>query len=78
MASSLGLNLLKGHRICIGGTLEYLLCGVPFDVVEAVGWWSSDAFALHLHKHAMIMVPYLQRSPVLKAFTRYTMPPAQH
>jgi hypothetical protein len=77
IATSLGLDSLKGHGIRIGGTLEYLLRGVPFDVVKSMGRWSSDAFTLYLQKHAVIMAPYLQGSPILEPFTRYTMPPVR-
>ncbi|KAG2066147.1 hypothetical protein BDR04DRAFT_1130127 [Suillus decipiens] len=49
---------------------------VPFDVVKSIGRWSSELFNGYLHKHALILAPYLQESPVLEAFTRYTMPPA--
>ncbi|KAG2153402.1 hypothetical protein DEU56DRAFT_720955, partial [Suillus clintonianus] len=37
----LGVGVLKGHGIRIGGTLEYLLRGVPFDTVKVMGRWSS-------------------------------------
>lgn len=50
-------GILKGHGLRIGGTLEYLLRGIPFDVVK------------------FILAPYLQDSPALEPFTRYTMPP---
>jgi hypothetical protein len=75
VAAELGLESLKGHGVHIGSTLEYLLHGLPFDVVKSIGHWSSDAFTLYLRKHAVIMAPYLQGSPVLEAFTHYTMPP---
>jgi hypothetical protein len=77
VATSLGLASLKGHGVRIGGTLEYLLRGVPFDVVKSMGRWSSEAFTLYLRKHAVIMAPYLQGSPIMEAFTRYTMPPVR-
>ena len=38
-----GLDPLQGHGIRIGATLEYLLRGVPFDVMKAKGRWASDA-----------------------------------
>ena len=78
IALALGLGPLKGHGLRIGGTLEYLLQGVPFDIVKSLGRWSSEAFVLYLHQHAVIMAPYLQSSPVLETFTRYTMPPVQN
>jgi hypothetical protein len=70
----LGRGDLKGHGIRIGGTLEYLLRGVPFDNVKTMGRWSSDAFVLYLCQHAVILAPYLQDQPVLEPFMRYTLP----
>lgn len=43
-----GGGALKGHGIRIGGTLEYLLRGVPFESVKTMGRWSSDAFLIYL------------------------------
>ena len=51
-----------------------LLRGVPFDVVKSMGRWSSDAFLIYLRQHAVIIAPYIQGTPFLEAFTRYTMP----
>jgi hypothetical protein len=77
-AKSAGLDPLQGHGIRIGATLEYLLRGVPFDVMKVIGCWASDAFVLYLQKHAQIMAPYLQAmSQVHEAFIRYTMPPVR-
>ena len=74
-ASELGIDSLKGHGIRIGATLEYLLRGVPFDVVKSIGRWSGDSFILYLRQHAVIIAPFLQGTPIMDAFTRYTMPP---
>ena len=76
-AAELGIEPLKGHGICIGATLEYLLRGVPFDVVKSIGRWSSEAFLLYLCQHAVIIAPFIQGTPIMEAFTRYTMPPLQ-
>ncbi|KAK0191738.1 hypothetical protein F5146DRAFT_931255, partial [Armillaria mellea] len=66
---------LQGHGIRIGSTLEYLLRGIPFDVVKTIGQWKSDAFILYLRKHAQILAPYMQAVPAIHAeFIRYTMP----
>jgi len=62
IASSLSLDSLKGHGV---------------DVVKSMGRWTSDAFTLYLRKHAVIMAPYLQASPILESFTHYTMPPVR-
>jgi hypothetical protein len=74
-ATAAGLPSFKGHSLRIGGTLEYLLRGVPFDVVKSMGRWSSEAFTIYLRQHAMIIAPYIQSAPTLEPFTRYTMPP---
>lgn len=77
-ARSAGLEPLQGHGIRIGATLEYLLRGVPFDVMKAKGRWASDAFQLYLTKHAQILAPYMQAVPnVQAAFTRYIVPPVR-
>jgi hypothetical protein len=69
---------LQGHGIRIGAVLEYLLRGVPFDVVKAIGHWASDAFRLYLRKHAQILAPYMQAEPSLHdKFVRYSMPPVR-
>lgn len=74
-ASELHLESLKGHGIRIGATLEYLLRGVPFDVVKSIGRWSGESFRLYLRQHAVIIAPFIQGTPILDSFTRYTMPP---
>lgn len=76
-AKAASLPTLQEHGIRIGGTLEYLLRGLPFDVVKAIGRWSSDAFSVYLRKHAVIVAPYIQENPVLEPFTRYAMPPVR-
>jgi len=75
-ACSAGLKLLQGHGIRIGSTLEYLLRGIPFEVVKTKGRWASDAFQLYLTKHAQIMAPYIQANSELQvALLRITLPP---
>ncbi|KAJ6494649.1 hypothetical protein C8R47DRAFT_1116663 [Mycena vitilis] len=70
-----GLEPLQGHGIRIGGTLEYLLRGVPFDVMKVMGRWASSAFEVYLRKHAQILAPYMQAVPAVhEDFVRYTMP----
>ena len=68
------LEMMQGHGIRIGSTMEYLLRGVPFEAVKVMGRWKSDAFLVYLRRHAEIMAPYMQ--PALhQDFIRYTMPP---
>jgi hypothetical protein len=54
---------LKGHAFQVGGTLEYLLQGVPFEVVKSHRQWKGDVFQLYLRKHAQIVAPYIQAQP---------------
>lgn len=69
---------LKGHSIRIGGTLEYLLRGIPFDVVKSMGQWSSDTFTIYLRDHAVVITPYIQAlSPALEPFSCQTLPPVR-
>lgn len=70
----LGLEGLKGHGIRIGRTLKYLLRGVSFKSVKAMGRWNSDAFILCLRQHAVVLAPYLQDNPVLEPFMHLTLP----
>ncbi|KAF9536327.1 hypothetical protein CPC08DRAFT_745505 [Agrocybe pediades] len=72
-----GLEPLQGHGLRIGAVLEYLLRGVPFDVVRVIGRWSSDAFILYLRRHAVIIARYIQDTPYHQDFIRYTMPPVR-
>jgi len=75
VAAKLGMESLKGHGIHIRATLEYLLQGIPFNVVKSIGRWSSEAFLIYLGQHAIIIAPYIQGTPIMEAFTHYTMPP---
>jgi len=43
-AQAAGLDCMHGHSIHIGATLEYLLHGVPFDVMKVKGHWVSNTF----------------------------------
>ena len=42
------LEPLQGCGIQIGLTLEYLLQGVPFDIMKVKGHWAGDSFQLYL------------------------------
>lgn len=75
-ARAAGQEPLQGHGIRIGSTLEYLLRGMPFDVMKAKGRWAGDSFLQYLRKHAVIIAPYIQAAPAVHdRFIRYTMPP---
>ncbi|KAH8091366.1 hypothetical protein BXZ70DRAFT_1001974 [Cristinia sonorae] len=67
-------NHFSGHSFRIGGTLEYLLREVSFEVVKSMGRWASDAFQIYLRKHAQILAPYLQDKEGFGEFSRLAMP----
>ncbi|KIJ06928.1 hypothetical protein PAXINDRAFT_91249 [Paxillus involutus ATCC 200175] len=65
-----------GHSLRIGGTLHYLLNGVPFDMVKTMGRWSSESFTLYLRHHALVLAPFLQHQPeLMHNLRRYILPP---
>jgi hypothetical protein len=69
------VDFIHVHGIRIGSTLEYLLRGIPIDVMKAKGRWASDAFTVYLRRHAQIMAPYMQAEPQLHAnVMRIVMP----
>jgi hypothetical protein len=70
---------LKGHSIRIGSTLEYLLRGLPFDVMKVKGRWNSDAFHEYIRDHARVLAPYMQSSPpdTNDQFIRIAIPSAR-
>lgn len=73
-----GLPDLKGHSLRIGGTLFYLLKGVPFDVVKTMGRWSSESFTIYLRHHALVLAPFLQNKPdILDGLRRYILLPVR-
>ncbi|TFK20691.1 hypothetical protein FA15DRAFT_599269 [Coprinopsis marcescibilis] len=75
-AKAAGLVPLKGHGIRIGSTLEYLLRGVPFEVMKTKGRWGSDAFLQYLRQHAQILALYIQaNSTQHEEFIQLVMPP---
>jgi hypothetical protein len=61
------IDFIHVHGIRIGSTLEYLLRGIPMDVMKAKGRWASDAFTIYLRRHAQILAPYMQAEPQLHA-----------
>lgn len=75
-ATAAKLPRLHGHSIRIGSTLEYLLRGLPFDVMKVKGRWNSDAFHQYLRDHAKILAPYMQAAPpeVHDQFIRIAIP----
>ena len=79
-ASEAKVPRLPGHSIRIGSTLEYLLRGLPFDVMKVKGRWRSDAFHQYLRDHAKVLAPYMQEAPpdVQDQFIRIAIPSARN
>jgi len=74
-AQQANLEPLQGHGIRIGATLFYLLSGMPIEAMKVMGRWSSDAFLSYLRKHAQILTPLIQASPVAhQAFSQFIIP----
>src|SRR5271168_821194 len=74
-AQKADLEPLQGHGIRIGATLFYLLSGLPIEAMKVMGRWSSDAFLAYLRKHAQILTPLIQASPVAhQAFSQFIIP----
>ncbi|KAI6145830.1 hypothetical protein BKA82DRAFT_145085 [Pisolithus tinctorius] len=79
LAKAAGYDHVHGHGLRIGATLEYLLRGIPFEVMKVKGRWASDTFQLYLRKHNQILAPYIQAMPTETAakFIRIVMPPVR-
>ncbi|KAF5386972.1 hypothetical protein D9615_001776 [Tricholomella constricta] len=76
-ACALGTITLHFHGIHIGSVLEYMLRGVPLEVVKRMGRWSSEAFTVYLREHAVVLAPYLQDSPAFVPFNQAILPPVR-
>jgi hypothetical protein len=64
--SSAGISDKHGHSFRIGGTLEYLLRGLSFELVKYLGRWKSDAFQVYLRRRAEVLAPYVQAQPSIQ------------
>ena len=74
-AAAAKLTPLQGHSFRIGGTLEYLLRGLPFDTMRVKGRWASAAFLKYLRHHSEVMAPYMQANPAAYGnLLRITLP----
>lgn len=71
----LGLKKMRCHGIRIGAVLHYLLHGLSFETVKALGRWAGDSFQLYLREHAVILAPYIQDTALEARFREIAMPP---
>lgn len=67
-ACAASLELLQGHGIRIGSTLEYLLHSIPFNVMKVKGCRAGNSFQLYLRKHVIIITLYIQAMLMHEAF----------
>ncbi|KAF8873423.1 hypothetical protein BD779DRAFT_1679201 [Infundibulicybe gibba] len=76
-AAVTGQPKLKGHGLRIGGTLEYLLRGVDFEVVKSLGRWQGNSFLKYLRRHTQITAQYIQMDSTVHDhfLRRITIPP---
>jgi hypothetical protein len=44
-----------GHSMWAGGATLLAKHGVSFDVIQALGWWSSNAFRIYIHTHPSLL-----------------------
>ncbi|KAF9536812.1 hypothetical protein CPC08DRAFT_745502 [Agrocybe pediades] len=58
-----GFPTVTGHCFRIGGTTEYLLCGVDPNVVRIMGRWSSDAFMRYWRNIDELVPTYASNLP---------------
>ena len=78
VCTAAGVPFKQCHGFRIGGTLEYLLRGVPCAEVQVMGRWASKAFLLYLRRHAEVLTPYMQPQPNIHGdFIRHVLPPVR-
>ena len=56
-----------GHSIRSGAATSLALAGVPDNVIQGLGRWSSQAFKLYIRKHPVILQALLHGRPALDA-----------
>ena len=46
---------VSGHSMHSGRVTALAIAGIPSSSIQAIGWWSSDAWQLYVHKHPVIV-----------------------
>jgi hypothetical protein len=46
---------VAGHSLQAGGATALALAGVPDDVIQAFGRWTSDTFRVYVREHPVIL-----------------------
>ncbi|KAF9439378.1 hypothetical protein P691DRAFT_796738 [Macrolepiota fuliginosa MF-IS2] len=44
-----------GHSLCTGGAILLARMGIDFNLIQALGHWSSDTFHTYIHQHPLII-----------------------
>jgi hypothetical protein len=48
-----------GQLMCAGGATALTEAGIPPDLIQAIGCWSSDAFKIYIRCHPMLLAALL-------------------
>ena len=46
---------VSGHSMHTGGATVLTKAGIPPHIIQAIGWWASDAFQIYIHHHPMLL-----------------------
>lgn len=46
---------ISGHSLRAGGATSLAAAGVPFDQIQAMGRWSSEAFRIYVRKNPALL-----------------------
>lgn len=46
---------VSGHSLRAGGATALAEAGMPVHVIQAVGYWASDAFQIYIHQHPVLL-----------------------
>lgn len=52
-----------GHSLRAGGATLLAHKGISFDLIQALGRWSSEAFRIYIRQHPSILLQHLHPSP---------------
>ncbi|EJD42256.1 hypothetical protein AURDEDRAFT_168564, partial [Auricularia subglabra TFB-10046 SS5] len=48
-------NDIRGHSIRSGGATDLAIRGVPDNVIQRIGRWSSDTFQIYIRKNPALI-----------------------
>jgi hypothetical protein len=59
-----------GHSLRSGGATALALSGVPDNVIQGMGRWSSDSFKIYIRKHPVILHALLHGHPPVDSHSK--------